>query len=669
MRNLTFLILFCFTTQWATAQWKNKTPEKWSEGIAQTVMTRYPSAVTIPFKPWCYPQGYFLIGLDKLWKATGDRKYYDYIMNWANEVVRPDGSLVWFRGRSMDDMMAGSVVVWAYQQTKEERFRKAAETIRKSYDDYPRTSDGVFWHGRGTVGQIWVDGVFMGQMFLTRYGKYIDEASYCFDEAAKQLIGMHTHLKKGDTGLLYHGWDEDKDARWANPETGMAPEVWSEGLGWYALVLVEALEIFPRQHPQYSTLVRITQELMKGLKDTQDPITGLWYQVVDKGNQPGNWHETSGSGMFTYTIRRAVELGLIPAQSYEQTIIKGYNGLLSKARISAQDGLIDLYDANNGLGIQKDYETYVTRPRKMNGQEVISSFLWVTCIVENSPLWAKAKAESAPCRTFACTDYSQGKVFLFENGEKVWEHDAPLSNDLWVLDNGNLLFTTGTGVLEVTRSKDTVFCYTSKSHIFACQRLKNGNTFIGECNDARLLEVAPDGTVVKAVSIIPEGKTDAGKAFMRNARRLDNGHYLVAHYGSKRVTEYDADGKVCWNAPVSGGPHSVIRMPDGHTYVAVADADKNPRIIELDAKGEVVWEVSNKDLPGAPLKFLSGMQVLPGLGVLITNWQGHGVKQEVPHMLLVNRNKEVLSVFGQREGIQTFSSVFVTQQGNKTVFH
>ena len=83
------------------------------------------------------------MGLDKLWRSTGDRKYYDYMMNWANEVVRPDGSLVYFKGRSMDDMMAGSVVVWAYQQTKEEKFRKAADIIRKSYDDYPTECFGT----------------------------------------------------------------------------------------------------------------------------------------------------------------------------------------------------------------------------------------------------------------------------------------------------------------------------------------------------------------------------------------------------------------------------------------------------------------------------------------------------------------------------------------------
>ncbi|HET9571167.1 MAG TPA: glycoside hydrolase family 88 protein [Bacteroidales bacterium] len=382
MKNAITLV-FWLVSLLTVAQLPGNLPQQRSQGIAQTVMTRYPSALTIPFKPWCYPQGYFLMGIDKLWRSTGEQKYYDYMINWANEVVRPDGSLVYFKGRSMDDMMAGAVIVWAYQQTKEEKFRKAADIIRKSYNDYPRTSDSIFWHGRGTVGQIWVDGVFMGQMFLTKYGRYIGDSEYCFNEAARQIIGMHTHLIKGNSGLLYHGWDEDKDARWANRETGLAPEVWSEGLGWYALILVETLEIFPKNHPQYQTLVRITQELMAGLKKTQDAQTGLWFQVVDKGDQPGNWNETSGSGMFIFAMQRAIELGLISENTYKNTIDKGYQGLLTKARISSTDGLIDLYDANNGLGIQTDYETYVTRPKKMNGQEVISSFLWATWIVEN----------------------------------------------------------------------------------------------------------------------------------------------------------------------------------------------------------------------------------------------------------------------------------------------
>lgn len=80
----------------------------------------------------------------------------------------------------------------------------------------------------------------------------------------------------------------------------------------------------------------------------------------------------------------------------------------------------------------------------------------------------------AQCGNFAGADYSQGIVFIMENNKIVWQHEAPESNDLWVLPNGNLLFSVGKGVLEVTRQNDTVFYYASESPVFACQRLKTG---------------------------------------------------------------------------------------------------------------------------------------------------------------------------------------------------
>ena len=159
----------------------------------------------------------------------------------------------------------------------------------------------------------------------------------------------------------------------------------------------------------------------------------------------------------------------------------------------------------------------------------------------------------AQTKTFAGADYSQGIVFVMENNRIVWKHKAPDSNDLWILPNGNILFTTGHGVLEMTRQNDTIFHYESQSPIFACQRLKNGNTFVGECVSGRMLEISPKGKIVKEVCILPEGVKDGGFAFMRNARRLDNGHFLVAHYGDQCVKEYDTNGKVVWKLDVPGG--------------------------------------------------------------------------------------------------------------------
>lgn len=276
---------------------------------------------------------------------------------------------------------------------------------------------------------------------------------------------------------------------------------------------------------------------------------------------------------------------------------------------------------------------------------------------------------SAQCDTFFGADYSGGKVFIMKNNRIVWEHPAPESNDVWVLPNGNLLFSVGKGVLEITPQNDTVFCYASQSPVFACQRLKNGNTFVGECSTGRMLEITPLGKIIKDVCILPEGVTDGGSAFMRNARRLDNGNYLVAHYEGEAVKEYNSAGKVVWNVKVPGGPHSVIRLPNGNTLVAVADKNQNPRIVELNPKGESVWELSNEDIPGEPLKFIGGMYYTSDGRLVFTNWVGHENPQQSTHLFCVTKDKIVVCSMGNHEGIKTMSSVYPLGKQKKRVYH
>lgn len=259
---------------------------------------------------------------------------------------------------------------------------------------------------------------------------------------------------------------------------------------------------------------------------------------------------------------------------------------------------------------------------------------------------------------FACADYTQGKVFIVNDDGKVeWEHPAPSCNELWALPNGNLLFTTGHGVKEVTREKKVVFSYESESEIYACQRLANGNTFIGECNSGRLLEVGPSGKLVKEIRLLPEGKS-GGHAYMRNARRLANGHYLVAHYGEQVVREYDADGKMVQEIPAPGGPHSVVRLSDGHTLIGCGDLVKDgTRVFETDAAGKTVWEVRSGDLPGISLKFMAGLHRLPNGNTVMSNWQGHGHLGNGPHLIEVTPDKKVVWTFADHTAMKTVSSV------------
>lgn len=353
-----------------------------SEMLAQSIMNRYPNPDLYPYKSWSYPQGFMLWGMIKLWENTENKKYYDYVMEYCNFHVNESGEISGFAGDSLDDIMAGSLLVWAYSQTGKEKFKTACAKIRRIFDSYPRSKEGAFWHAKSLADEVWVDGVFMGQMFLARYGKYIADREFCFGEAARQLILIKEYCEKNSSGLLLHAWSGNRKADWVCADNNCSPEVWSEGLGWYALILAEVLELYPEKHPEKGRLVHQLKLLLDSLKKHQDPNNGLWYQVVDKEDSPGNWNDTSGSAMFVYAVSKAMEMGYADRKTFGPVVEKGYKGILDKAKINSQ-GLVDIVDACDGLCVQKTYEAYIRHPRTVNAKEAVAAVLWASCQVEH----------------------------------------------------------------------------------------------------------------------------------------------------------------------------------------------------------------------------------------------------------------------------------------------
>ena len=281
----------------------------------------------------------------------------------------------------------------------------------------------------------------------------------------------------------------------------------------------------------------------------------------------------------------------------------------------------------------------------------------VLILLSGSLIPAQTANKTEVQHSFACTDYTQGKVFIISKTGKVeWEYPAENCNDIWILPGGNLLFNTGKGVKEVNRKKEIIFSYESNSEIYACQRLSNGNTFIGECNSGRLLEINQQGKIVKEIKLLPDG-TDGGHFYMRNARKLNNGHYLVAHYGLDKVCEYDSIGKKIMEIPITGGPHSVIRLPGGNTLIACSDHNGDPGVVEADKNGKIVWQLTKDELPGIQLKFMTGMQCLSNGNLVLTNWLGHNQFGKAPHAFEITRGKKVVWVYNDFTILKTMSSI------------
>jgi len=365
-------------------------PRSWAIPLAETIMQRNPGTPHDRLAGWSYYQAYTLRGFEMLWHSTGDRRYLDFIKRQLDPFVDGQGHLQGVTLDWLDNTMPGHMLVALYEHTGDARYRSAATEIRRAFDDFPRNADGGFWHARSLPGEMWIDGVFMGQMHLMRYGASIGDGAYCSDEATRQIGIFAKHCLKGDSGLYLHAWAEQPDlprvlperiARWADPETGLSSEVWSEGLGWYALILVETLALLPPDHPRRAEVRDIFRGLAAGLKRTQDGATGGWFQVVDKGDRPGNWIDTSGSAMFTYALQRGIELGLLQPQDYAPVVARGYQCIIANATVD-EEGLVDIHGACDGLGVQQSYAAYITAPRVVNAKEAVAGFLWATAIVE-----------------------------------------------------------------------------------------------------------------------------------------------------------------------------------------------------------------------------------------------------------------------------------------------
>ncbi|MDH6310971.1 rhamnogalacturonyl hydrolase YesR [Dysgonomonas sp. PFB1-18] len=379
---------------------QGEAPELWSVATAQSTMARWPDYTKAYFNAWTYVNSYMACGFERLYKDTGDKTYLEYIKRYIDNFIDKDGNFIAVANEkgivrapnvcdNLDNMMPGNSLVMLYEHYKDKRYKKAADYILHCMKNYPGNNDGGFWHSRGMHGQMWIDGIFMGQMFLLRYGRSIGDSKYAYDEAIRQITAYAKRGERGNSGLYVHGIYEaghgNRECRWATAENPQSSDVWGEGLGWYALVLVEALETIPPKHKGYNELKDIYIRLAKGLKNTQDPKTGGWYQVVDKGDQPDNWIETSGSAMFTYAIQQGINLGILKKEDYSEVVKNGYNAIVNHAKINER-GLVDIYEACDGLGVQTSYEKYINYRKSLNAKEAYVGFLWATEIVERDTI-------------------------------------------------------------------------------------------------------------------------------------------------------------------------------------------------------------------------------------------------------------------------------------------
>lgn len=348
----------------------------WSERIASSFLLRHPGGVTFdslsPDQRWNYEQGLMLLALLDMWRHTGDRRHLEFVKANLDRYVDSSGAIRTYRRTdyNLDNIGPGRALLALHRETGDMRYRSAADTLRRQLREQPRTNAGGFWHKRIYPYQMWLDGLFMAAPFLTEYALLFHEPE-ALEDVVHQFVLIERHTRDSATGLLFHGWDESRAQRWADPVTGRSPAFWGRSMGWYAMALVDVLDLLPATHPRRGELTGILRRLAAAVVRVQDSATGLWYQVPDQPGREGNYLESSASAMFAYAFTRGVQTGALDT-TYAGPAARAFRGLTElKVSVSA-GGFIDLHDICRSAGLggkpyrDGSFAYYISEPRRMN---------------------------------------------------------------------------------------------------------------------------------------------------------------------------------------------------------------------------------------------------------------------------------------------------------------
>lgn len=293
---------------------------------------------------WNYEDGCVLIGCIDLYKATGDERYKQFVMDYLTTYVQPDGTIPNYEMRkyNIDSINCGKALYFGMDETGDPRYEAAIRFHMQRLREHPRCRCGNFWHKENYPNQIWLDGLYMAQPFYMAFEKRFDKYTNVQDITA-QFRNVRRFLYNEEKGLSYHAFDEAKIQPWCNKENGLSPNFWLRSMGWYVMALIDCIDLSNIQlFEHYKVLVDIFRESIRGLLRYQDPETGMFYQVIDHAETPGNYLETSGSAMIAYSILKAVRLGVLDPEKYLPLGLRTFEGIAAGKLHQGDDGCVHL---------------------------------------------------------------------------------------------------------------------------------------------------------------------------------------------------------------------------------------------------------------------------------------------------------------------------------------
>ena len=360
--------------------------------VVQSEMLRAPEAAYLDGQKgglkWNYTTGLELKAMLDVYDAAkqADESILQYVDDWYDAVIGEDGDIggkYKISNFSTDHICPGRTLFRLGELSGKQKYGMAQHRLFAQIKQQPRTSEGNFWHKRIYPGQVWLDGLYMAQPFYAEYAsRYLSDSlqNEVYQDIAKQFTLAYEHCLDPSTGLLRHAWDFTRGMFWADPQTGQSAHAWGRALGWYAMALVDVMEIISEGESRDS-LASLLQKVYDVLPRYADPETGLWYQVLDCPGREGNYLEATCNAMFVYAWLKGIRLGALDRDGLKDAC-KTYKNMLRVFVSTDEDGVVSLNQCCEvaGLGGKEmrsgDYDYYIHERIRANDPKGIGPLIW-----------------------------------------------------------------------------------------------------------------------------------------------------------------------------------------------------------------------------------------------------------------------------------------------------
>ena len=329
---------------------------------------------------WNYIDGCMITSLLALSEITGEKKYFDFAESFIDYYVSDDGAILGYdiEKYNLDDLNEGRVLFELYKKTGKEKYRLAIDNQKRQLDGQPRTNTGNFWHKLIYPNQIWLDGIYMAQVFSTLYAKEYGGENY--SDMLSQIENVNKYMQDDKTGLYYHGLDCSRSIFWADSESGLSKNFWLRSIGWFTVALIDIIEIVDGE--TRDRLLKIFSKLIDSIAAYRDSESGLYWQVVDQPGRDGNYLETSGSSMIAYASLKGARLGVID-KKYAALGKATFDGICQRYLKINGEGELNLggiclvagLGPENNLRRDGSYEYYISEPIVENDAKGVAPFL------------------------------------------------------------------------------------------------------------------------------------------------------------------------------------------------------------------------------------------------------------------------------------------------------